>query len=99
METLIKHLVCVLALGWLYASPSVYAQSEDAVQTKIRQEAEEATATAYIVVFDNSGVMAGSRLEKAQKSFRWWLTSVQPGNVWSLLKFVEDDGVLVVPFT
>jgi Mg-chelatase subunit ChlD len=99
MDTIKKSLVWLLALGWLCASSASYAQPEDAVQTKIRQETEEATATAYTVVFDNSGSMAGARLEKAQKAFRWWLTSVQPGNVWSLLKFMENDGVLVVPFT
>ena len=99
MKNIIKSLAGVLVLGWLGALSPIFAQSEDAIQAKIRQETEEATATAYTVVFDNSGSMAGARLEKAQKAFGWWLTSVQQGNVWSLLKFMQGDGVVVVPFT
>ena len=99
MKFFIKYGVGLLALGWLLFVPAAVAQPEDPVQAKIKQETEEATATAYTVIFDNSGSMKGERIEKAKKAFRWWLSSVQPGNVWSLFKFSTGDGVLLVPFT
>jgi hypothetical protein len=42
--------------------------------------------------------MQGQRLIQAKQAFRWWLGSVQPGNVWSVLRFDNGKGLVVVPF-
>lgn len=86
-----------LALVLVTALP-VFAQNAS-LADKFRAETEAEVATAYTVVFDTSGSMKGERLSQAKQAFRWWLGSVQPGNVWSVLCFEVSKGRIVVPFT
>jgi uncharacterized protein YegL len=87
----------LLALGLVAVSAS-FAQNTSLAE-KFRAETEAEVATAYTVVFDTSGSMKGERLTQAKQAFRWWLGSVQPGNVWSVLCFEVGKGRIVVPFT
>jgi uncharacterized protein YegL len=84
----------LLLAGWNAA----FAQG-GTIADKFRAETEAEVATAYTVVFDTSGSMKGERLSQAKQAFRWWLGSVQPGNVWSVLCFETNKGRVVVPFT
>jgi uncharacterized protein YegL len=86
-----------LGLGW--AAVSLSSAQNTSLADKFRAETEAEVATAYSVVFDTSGSMKGERLTQAKQAFRWWLGSVQPGNVWSVLCFEVGKGRVVVPFT
>lgn len=89
-----KRVLFALALG---GGAGASAQTVS-VADKFRQEAEAEVATAYTVVFDTSGSMKGPRIAQAKQAFLWWLGSVQSGNVWSVLRFENGRGLVVVPF-
>lgn len=98
MKTTLVLASALGALTFAGGGPLAFAQS-GAAADKFRAEAEAEVATAYTVVFDTSGSMKGARLDQAKQAFRWWLGSVQPGNVWSVLCFDPGKGRVVVPFT
>jgi Mg-chelatase subunit ChlD len=88
---------CALLTGRAFAQTA---------EDKIRQETADATATAYTVIFDNSGSMNGldgtrsTRIAKARNAFNWWLSSIKPGNFWSGITFsANNDARLLLPFT
>lgn len=91
-----------LAAFILFGAGSVQAQDAlsdvQTIRKDAKQELAESAATAYSVIFDNSGSMEGAKLADAKRAFNWWLASVPPNSVWSVYNF-EKQGSVVLPFT
>ncbi len=87
-------LLACLAAPLLAQTPAAQAYRE-----RLAAEVAAETATVYTIIFDNSGSMKGTKLAQAKEAFATWLAGVQPGNVWSVYKFVEGGGACALPFT
>lgn len=100
----VKIFSAIFALGLAFigiqAQTIGYAPS-DSLEAKLKLETNSEVATAYTIIFDTSGSMAGERLTMAKEAFRSWLSSVKEGNVWALYRFRASggEGELIVPFT
>ena len=88
MKNQLSLLVFFLSANFLTLSNSFAQLSEFA---ELEAEYASQTGTAYTIIFDDSGSMAGQKIREAKQAFAWWLEKAEPNNAWCFLPLNSRD--------